>query len=1617
MLTRGLLASALAFLFFAPLPLCGQTPNEPIIRPATRELRQLLGRARKALDEQDYPAAVQALEELLTDSTLDDYFLAAPGQEESQVSVKAMGMQLLGTLPTAAKQLYETQVGHEARRRLNEALAARDVVALSEVARRYVHTKAGYEASFLLGRVELDQGRSLAAALQLQPLCEQPGARDLLDPELSVLTATAWNFSRRPDKAAEVLVALKWRTPRAKIRLQDGEEPIFDREEDALPWLERIAGRGLAPAVALANQWVMFRGDEARNAASVGGLPLVNSEWYFPTVNDPKMGIRLSSIARTLHDKGDSAIPATQVLAVTPPKRPDGKQFNYIVVRTPDEVMGVSLKNGKRLWGYPWDQMPVNNAAKLAQGSQQAANTREAQMRQRLWDDNLYNQMSSDGTQLYLIDDLEYMSPTNNQVRVVWNGMRQPAMNKSANHLTALNLVKQGSRVWDLGGDSGGDDPNLAGAFFLGAPISVAEKLYAIAEFNGEIRLLCLAPENGALQWKQQLGSVSEENSTIRFDSVRRLAAASPSFANGLLICPTSAGAVVAVDLGTRSLKWNYVYERNDIPLTRIRGVISSSTTQQTVTGRWLDSTAIVAEGAVVMTPVESGYLHCLDVITGQRKWDPIKREDYLFVGCVHRGKIILVGKKNVKAVNLSDGKDTWSAPIDFENEIASGRGFYDGKHYYVPTTGRQLLQLDLETGKILEKSRTELNLGNLISFEGQIISAGHDQISTFYRADHIEALVDETLKKNPDDVQALARLGEILLAKDKTDESLAMLRKAQQAKPDDPRIRGLLARVMLVLLRTDFVNHHELIPEARELITDPGQRRELLRIQAVGMHKAGLVAESLEAFVTLADELQTDLGADDNPSSQMEYIDNKWQVRTSRWLQARLTELYTNSKEADRAQLQQLLEDRLAACLKSNSLTVTRRFVEIYGFHPLADRARLLLVRKLIEEKGLLEAELRAGDLLESADPNYHVAGLAALVEIYDLASRTHLAAERYAEFTNEIARHPLDEKHPAAEFVAKGLFSRNVVRRQLVLDSWPGGKVQKIDGNLDSGRARPYMNNYSSVNIAEFTGPSPRGMRAMYDASQQAVFVVDSLGRTISLAPIRRSDGIYRSYITPPYTGLTGRATGHILIVHAGGEVLAIDALRASRGGAEPILWRGEVITIDPLLNRTYYPQSRQVTNPIIGNRMTAYDQSGQTNYQPGPVTPLGVVYQRSKQLICADPITGAVVWERNGLDAACELFGDDEMVFAVPTNSDEAKVFSMRDGAELGTRRVGRSSSRLTTNGRRILAWEQVGSMIRLRLFDAWAEQDDLWKLETPLGCKGQIVGGNEFALLESSGKFTVLSLEQGAVKLNSQLEPESELHSLYVWPSKEQYTVLANRPIPTALPAKTQPISGGSMGGQHAHGNVYALDRQTGQNRWSVPAFISQHGIPYDQPGDSPLLVFLCNRQGATPSQWTSTLLCLDKRTGAVAYDGDIATAQANMCEVMADLEREVVQITTGVQPGTIRVTLLKLTNDPLPPQTPAQLGVMSSLTAGQPLGTSVDVSDGLKDPSGRPRPGNNGPVPAPAPAADPFGAAPGPGGVRLPPNLPPQIAERLKQLQQEAEQRKLQRQPVPVDPNR
>ncbi len=69
-----------------------------------------------------------------------------------------------------------------------------------------------------------------------------------------------------------------------------------------------------------------------------------------------------------------------------------------------------------------------------------------------------------------------------------------------------------------------------------------------------ETRLVVLDAQTGKLQWSQQLTLSPTDRSAQ--DQLRQSQALSPSIADEVIVCPVGNGAIVAVDLLTRSLLW-----------------------------------------------------------------------------------------------------------------------------------------------------------------------------------------------------------------------------------------------------------------------------------------------------------------------------------------------------------------------------------------------------------------------------------------------------------------------------------------------------------------------------------------------------------------------------------------------------------------------------------------------------------------------------------------------------------------------------------------------------------------------------------------------------------------------------------------------------------------------------------------------------------------------------------------------------------------------------------------------------------------------------------------------------------------------------------------------------
>ncbi len=1490
--------------------------------PAPREKRQMLVRAREALDEKRNSDAVEYLGRILVgeddeteDERAQDYFIPVPDGTGQWSSLKTEARRMLGSMSKDGRDIYELQYGARARRMLDDALGSGDAKKLNEVARLYFHTQAGYEASVLCGRYNLDQGRPLAAALCLNRVAETPAAGQF-EPELSLLLATSWLYADLPRKAEETLRSLKRRFPQTEIRVGDARTTLFGDGEQPVTWLEGITGQRRSRTPLAASDWLMHRGGPSRNVPSSGGVPLANYRWRLPTVNDPSDEALVRQLTAQMSDQGVAALPSLHVLAVG----------DTVVMRTSKRLMGIDFATGKRVWEFPYFELgaartPGETSIDTAAN---AAALRAGELAQRLWEDAPYGQMSSDGDSVFLLDDMGYAAFDSRNVVVVGGRLiPNPNAPRSYNQLVACNLHREGALRWKIGGATGEDEPKLAGAFFLGAPLPHQGELYVLAEMNNEIRLVVLDAKNGRLQWSQQLALV--ETNPIEVDSPRRLAGSSPSLADGVLVCPTSNGAVVGVDLATRTLLWGFSYPRHGdaANLSRSRRAMAIRAGQP-LGSRWTDATATIAEGKVILTPVESDETYCLDLLTGKPVWLPgQKRNNLLYLACVKDGVAVYVGTDTVAGRRLDDYAPAWPEDVKLPAP-PSGRGFASGEHYFIPTSDAQLVQVNLKEGRIERVVPTGRVLGNLVCHNDQVLAQGTDWLLALYQAQPLWAVVESRLDENPDDAWALTRQAELLFQDGRRDEALASLRRACALEPDDDSIRALLVDSMMAALKDDFVAYQHLAAELEPLIERPSQRVEFLALMASRLEQSGQYDAAFDTWLKLAElevELDSYLTTEAAPSI-MDHLEPHVSVRVDRWVLAQGPRLVEHVGMAQHDRLDQLVAARLERAMSLDTPRALIAFVETFGFHPLADRARLRLAAKLDDAGEWLEAEQLLVPLVEASDPAVAGPATVQLARVFENAKLFGDAAELYRRLAGRWPNTVCVDGMTGTQVLESLAPSSAVAARLAAVDPWPAGEVVVREG---AGQDAPVLSSRSvfPVDLRQTGGLLPPGTQLTLD-QQRYLDLYD--GRGARVARVSLAQALDSRNYVQNYRLTHARAHGHLLIVSVGYECIAVDALRAAGGLSDAVLWRHELLSAPPetTTNRAIRRrvQPRKVSNVWGESRYVATDSRGQRIGETGPLLSTGLCLLNGRALVCVDPISGETIWSRDDIPADAELFGDDEYLFVVGEGSSEAIVVSPMDGRLLGTRLLPTDEERWTTCGRRVLTWSEQGNELRLRLYDV-GEQQDVWVRKYPVGTRGTLVERDEVAILRPDGFCEILSLEEDRPTVATQLEPEPSLDSILVLRSADQYLLMTSEPVKQAaadLRIEAAP------GGYHAplvNGRLYALDRGTGQPMWPTPAVVSQFGLPLDQPRESPFALFLrhiTTTGGRTPRATRTSVVVLDKRDGREVFHRDDIPTTTGAYALLAEPYNQSV---TLLLPG--KAYTMDLTDQPTPPAPAAHVG--------------------------------------------------------------------------------------------
>ncbi len=1480
---------------------------ENVFLPAERTVLRRLATARDLIKQKRYGEAVHYLGAILDGP--EDYFFQPDKDGPIYRSLKVEAQRLIGQMPPSGHELYQLQFGMRAERTLAEVVSTGDPAGLAEVSRRFFHTRSGYEATLLLGIDHLDHGRPLAGALTLQRLRVALRGDDRFEPTLSLALATCWIRAGMPDKAEDVLLGLKRQKGDLAIQVAGRRVPLFSNDGEALSWLAELIGPQGVAHPAKADCWAMFRGNASRNATTSGSPPLLNVRWRIPATDDAALQGILRQLRQMYEDQGISTLPGLHPLVVD----------DVVLMRTSRDLLAVDFVTGKRLWEVPEDDALEESLGSAGLGSLLLrSHYFAAVLGFRMWDDAAYGTMSSDGRLVFTIEDLGIgiggISPQ--QMVMVIGGRARGTKGRKTHNRLAAHDIHTGKLKWHLGGPADQFALREAGAFFLGPPLPLMGRLYVLAEINGEIRLLALDAETGDLCWSQQLAVVSRN---ILADPVRRLAGASPSYAEGILVCPTSAGAVVAVDLATRSLLWGYRYRVLKAPRHHVNFVALRMGGRSGPLERWVDATASVVDGCVLVTPPDSDSLHCLNLIDGTPRWT-YPRQDGLYVACAHQGNVVLVGRRQVRALSLSEvdtskvkaaqtteGKTEKEVTVTRpklawggrtvelpEGSTPSGRGFYGGGHYFIPLSTAEVVAVDLRAGKVSHVSRSRKGIvpGNLICYKGKVLSQGFDSLDIFYQLDTARQQVDRRLATKADDPVALSLKGEILADEGKQAKAIACFRRAYQLSAN-PRTRNLLRDALLDGLRLDFATHRDRAEEIERLLDEPQQRATYLRLMATGLRQAGERRAALDHYLKLV-ELDQD-------HCQLEAVSKSHSVRRDRWIQVQLAALRREANEETLAAIDLSIEDRLQTAIDAPGADSLRQFLAYFGNHPTAGKARRELVRRLGESGRLLEAEMLLWPEQRSPDRATAGAAVAELAELLRRGEQPEDAALCYRrlgeEFSDVVCRGGKTGKElldalPHNWPVAK------VLHRDV---QWPVGKVEVEKKSIKASRNSSFGR--YSLPYRGSRGPFFADTTIRFDQNQRMILGRDGLGIRQWEASLVEP-GV-RRYRLPFTQGLThGRVHGHLLLVSTGYKIMAVDTLDTGQDGKRKLLWSRQDLTD----TSQYMAHFRRIPIQLVAQvqHFNLLSMSRNRQNALGPVTSRHVIFQRHRNLVAADPLTGDILWVRRDVPPARALCGDDEFVFVLVNDQPQAMVFRALDGELLGTRKlpppiepIRRPDGTqqmfpcIAPIGRQVLVWRQDGGHRVLELFDLWEQRLVRPARKFAAGAKGCLVEDEAMGVLEPDGHFVLLALSDGRTIVDTKLELDDSVTEIVVFRSGDQYVLVTHSLKPNKLGIQRLP---GALCKPIVNGKVYLFDR-LGNPQWPGPVTIEHQQVLLDQPGRLPVLTFACQiydrtKQGSTRVR--VRVLCIDKRTGQKVFE-DVFDNPTSMFEIRGNPQANTVEV--------------------------------------------------------------------------------------------------------------------------
>lgn len=483
--------------------------------------------SRKAIPWDVVSAAAQRRLDARSDSFYTPKDKATGRPVGDPFSIKTRVGEVIGKFPKDGKEFYELSFGPPADTLLKEAVKdGYDRAKLADCAQRYFHTKAGTQAALLLAALDLDAGNYAESAAGYQRLLARADADALATPRLVFKAAVAFKRSgdpRQADAALKLWDRLAREFPRdgltvgRKAYTLDELRAEFDRppDEKAARWGEGVVA--------------MRYGNPAHVSLADAGVPFLDAAFDAPmfgrTTESAADGEgwvrqhRAEAYKQLDRSRGQVALPG--FFPVTAP--------GLVIYRSYDGVVAVAAKDGYRSQGVSfrpgqlvWSSPTIGGLQSLIGGEDRGLSEQAKQAWKWyadkypsvVFENAAVGSLSHDGRLVYFVDDVALPPPplaiAQNFGAVPGGGAlsRGPA---DFNRLVAVDL-QTGSVKWSLGGltDTPLTDAEeqtstntyrlTENALFLGPPLPVNGKLYALYERNGAVAVACLDPARVVLE-------------------------------------------------------------------------------------------------------------------------------------------------------------------------------------------------------------------------------------------------------------------------------------------------------------------------------------------------------------------------------------------------------------------------------------------------------------------------------------------------------------------------------------------------------------------------------------------------------------------------------------------------------------------------------------------------------------------------------------------------------------------------------------------------------------------------------------------------------------------------------------------------------------------------------------------------------------------------------------------------------------------------------------------------------------------------------------------------------------------------------------------------------------